>query len=63
MISLSNSIALHARCTPERCAITFGGVDISYAVFDERIRGTAGWLAAQGIGADDVPRAELEAMT
>jgi len=61
MISLSNSIALPRAA--HRCAITFGGADIFHAVFDERIRGTAGWLAAQGVGADDVLRAELEAMT
>jgi fatty-acyl-CoA synthase len=62
MISLSNPIAFHARRTPERFAITFRGVDISYADFDQRIRRVADWLAAQGIGADDVLRAELEAM-
>jgi fatty-acyl-CoA synthase len=63
VISPSSPIASHARRTPERCAITFRGVDISCAVFDARIRRVAGWLTAPGIGADDVLRAEREAMT
>jgi len=54
MINLSSSIAFHARRTPKRCAAKFRGVDISYATFDERIRRVGGWLASQGIGADDV---------
>src|SRR6516225_6521930 len=54
MINLSSSIAFHTRRTPKRCAAKFRGVDISYATFDERIRRVGGWLASQGIGADDV---------
>jgi fatty-acyl-CoA synthase len=54
MINLSSFISFHARRTPQRCALRFCGEDISYAVFDERVRKAAGWLAAQGIGADDV---------
>jgi fatty-acyl-CoA synthase len=54
MINLSSFIAFHARRTPKRCAVKFRDVDISYAAFDERIRRVGGWLALQGIGADDV---------
>src|SRR5690242_15210818 len=54
MINLSSFIAFHARRTPDRCALRYGGEDISYAAFDDRIRQVAGWLASRGIGADDV---------
>lgn len=54
MINLSSHIAFHARRTPARCAVKYRGEDISYASFDHRIRRVAGWLAARGIGADDV---------
>jgi len=54
MINLSSFIAFHARRTPERCALKYRGEDISYAAFDDRIREVAGWLAARGIGPDDV---------
>jgi fatty-acyl-CoA synthase len=54
MINLSSFIAFHARRTPERCALKYGGEDISYAAFDDRIRRVAGWLVSRGIGADDV---------
>src|ERR1700709_1008606 len=54
MINLSSCIAFHARRTPARCALKYRGEDISYAAFDQRIRRVGGWLAARGIGADDV---------
>jgi fatty-acyl-CoA synthase len=54
MINLSSFIAFHARRTPARCALKYQAEDISYAEFDHRIRRVAGWLAARGIGADDV---------
>jgi acyl-CoA synthetase (AMP-forming)/AMP-acid ligase II len=54
MINLSSFIAFHARRTPDRCALRYGGEDISYAAFDDRIRRVAGWLISRGIGADDV---------
>ena len=54
MINLSSFIAFHARRTPARPALKYRGEEISYAVFDARIRKAAGWLAVQGIGADDV---------
>ncbi|MDI4233037.1 AMP-binding protein [Bradyrhizobium sp. Arg237L] len=54
MINLSSFIAFHAKRTPDRCALKYRGVDISYGKFDERIRRVAGWLASRGIGAGDV---------
>jgi fatty-acyl-CoA synthase len=54
MINLSSFIAFHARQSPERCALKYRGEEISYAALDRRIRRVGGWLAARGIGADDV---------
>src|SRR3954463_11120630 len=54
MINLSSFIAFHARRTPDRCALNYRGKDISFATFDDRIRRTAGWLAARGIGRGDI---------
>ena len=54
MINLSSFIAFHARQSPSRCALKYDGGEISYAAFDERIRRVGGWLAARGIGANDV---------
>ena len=54
MINLSSFIAFHAKRTPDRCALKYRGEDISYAAFEYRIRHVAGWLAARGIGPDDV---------
>jgi fatty-acyl-CoA synthase len=54
MINLSSFIAFHARRTPARCALTYRGEEISYAVLDHRIRRVAGFLASRGIRADDV---------
>src|ERR1700744_5433476 len=54
MINLSSFIAFHAKRTPDRVALRYGGEDISYAAFDDRIRRVAGWLSSRGIGADDV---------
>src|SRR6201996_4930080 len=60
MINLSSFIAFHARRTPDRVALRYGGADISYAAFDDRIRKVAGWLASRGIGADDVVAALMK---
>ena len=54
MINLSSFIAFHARRTPDRCALKYRGEDVSCAEFDGRIGRVAGWLAARGIGANDV---------
>ena len=42
MINLSSFIAFHARRTPERPALKYRGEEISYAVFDTRVREIAG---------------------
>src|SRR5437868_10806725 len=60
MINLSSFIAFHARRTPDRTALKYRGEDISYADFDGRIRKTAGWLAARGIGRGDVVAALMK---
>ncbi|WP_291848675.1 AMP-binding protein [Bradyrhizobium sp.] len=54
MVNLSSFIAFHARRTPDRCALKYRGENVSYAEFDCRIRRVGGWLAARGIGPDDV---------
>jgi len=54
MIDPSSFIALHARQTPERCALKYRGEEISYAAFHTRIQTVGGWLASRGIGPDDV---------
>jgi acyl-CoA synthetase (AMP-forming)/AMP-acid ligase II len=42
VINLSSFIGFHARRTPDRCAVKYGGMDISYAEFDRRIGKVAG---------------------
>ena len=54
MVALSSFIQFHAQRTPERLAVIYGADKISYAEMLSRIETTAGWLAAQGIGAGDV---------
>src|SRR5256884_62937 len=60
MINLSSFIAFHARRTPDRPALKYRGEEISYAVFDARVRKVAGWLTTQGIGAGDVVAALMK---
>jgi fatty-acyl-CoA synthase len=54
MVNLSSFIRFHAARTPDRLAIVFEDQRISYADLRRRIETTAGWLAAHGIGPDDV---------
>jgi fatty-acyl-CoA synthase len=54
MVNLSSFIAFHARRTPDRRALKYRGENVSYAEFDCRIRRVGAWLAARGIGPDDV---------
>lgn len=54
MINLSSFIGFHASRTPERTAIVFGEQRVGYAALYDRVRRTAGWLASQGIGPNDV---------
>jgi acyl-CoA synthetase (AMP-forming)/AMP-acid ligase II len=53
MVNLSSFIRFHAR-SPQRVAVVFRDQRISYAELWRRIGHTAGYLAAHGIGADDV---------
>ena len=54
MVNLSSFIRYHATRTPDRLAIVFRNERITYAELWRRIAMTAGYLAAKGIGADDV---------
>ncbi|MDM9558452.1 AMP-binding protein [Bordetella petrii] len=54
MFNLSASIAYHARRTPDRTAIIYRDVPVSYAQFHARILQTAAMLRAHGIGRNDV---------
>src|SRR5215470_7056107 len=54
MINLSSFIRFHAIRSPERIAVVFQDQRITYAEFWRRIERTAGYLAAQEIGPDDV---------
>jgi fatty-acyl-CoA synthase len=60
MINLSSFVAFHAARTPERTALVYEGARISYARFLDRIERTAGWLASQGIGTEDVVAALMK---
>ncbi len=54
MVNLSSFIRYHATRTPDRIAVVFKDQRISFAELWRRIERTAGYLAAQGIGPDDV---------
>lgn len=54
MLNLSTSIAFHARQTPQRTALIYQDVDISYAEFHDRIQAAAALLHARGVGKGDV---------
>src|SRR6478736_918451 len=54
MINLSSFIRYHATRTPERIAVVFQDQRITYAELSRRIERTAGYLAARGIGPNDV---------
>jgi acyl-CoA synthetase (AMP-forming)/AMP-acid ligase II len=54
MVNLSSFIRFHAARSPERIAVVFMDQRITYAELSRRIERTAGYLAAQGIGPDDV---------
>jgi fatty-acyl-CoA synthase len=54
MVNLSSFIRYHASRTPERISIVFKEQRITYAEFLRRIETTAGFLAAHGIGPDDI---------
>ena len=54
MINLSSFIRYHATRTPQRTAIVYKDRRISFAEFYQRIERAAGYLAARGIGPNDV---------
>ncbi len=54
MVNLSSFIRYHASRTPERLAIVFKEQRITYAELLQRIEKMGGFLAARGIGPDDV---------
>ncbi len=54
MVNLSSFIRYHATRTPQRIAIVYKERRVSFAELLERIERTAGFLAACGIGPDDV---------
>src|SRR5438105_2587849 len=54
MINLSSFIRYHATRSPERLAIVFKDRRVSFAEFYQRIEKAAGYLAARGIGPNDV---------
>jgi len=54
MMNISNLIAYHASRTPERTAVVYQDTRISYADLDDRVLHLAAYLAARGIGENDV---------
>src|SRR3984893_11378036 len=54
MINLSSFIRYHATRTPQQLAIVYKDRRISFAEFYQRIEKAAGYLAARGIGPNDV---------
>ncbi len=54
MVNLSSFIRFHATRDPERLAVAFKDQRITFAELLHRIERTAGFLAALGIGPDDV---------
>ena len=54
MVNLSSFIRYHASRTPDRLVVVFKDQRITYAEFLQRVETTAGFLAARGIGPDDV---------
>ncbi len=54
MINLSSFIQFHAERDPRRTALVYRERRLSYGDLLARIERTAGWLAAQGVGAGDV---------
>lgn len=54
MINLSAFVRYHATRTPGKTAMIFEGGHVSYAELWQRVQALAGWLAARGIGPDDV---------
>ena len=54
MVNLSSFIRYHATRTPHRLAIVYQDRRITFAELYERIEKAAGYLAARGVGPNDV---------
>jgi fatty-acyl-CoA synthase len=60
MLNLSAFVAYHATRAPERTALIYQDVPVSYGAFNERIRRMAALMHARGIGPDDVVAAFMK---
>src|SRR3546814_17624748 len=54
MINLSSFIRFHALQTPEKIAIVYGDLRITYHELNDRILATAGMMTDEGIKAGDI---------
>ena len=54
MVNLSSFIRYHARRTPQKVAVIYQHERVTFAELLARIETMAGYLAARGIGPDDV---------
>jgi fatty-acyl-CoA synthase len=54
MVNLSSFVRFHASRSPDSIAVVYKDQRVSYAMLQRRIETAAGFLAARGIGADDV---------
>src|SRR6516225_9399033 len=54
MVNLSSFIRYHARRTPQKVAVIYQDERVPFAELLARIEAMAGYLAARGIGPDDV---------
>ena len=54
MQNLTSFLGYHARLTPGKPALVYGNDTISYGDLHDRALRLAGWLAARGIGANDI---------
>src|SRR6516165_4586664 len=54
MVNLSSFIRYHARRTPQKVAVIYQDERVTFAELLARIEAMAGYLAARGIGPDDV---------
>lgn len=54
VIDLSATLEYHARVTPQRPALLYGGEVVTYAALSARVGSLAGWLAARGVAKGSV---------
>jgi fatty-acyl-CoA synthase len=60
MVALSAAVGYHARVSPDRLALVYGGERIGYAALDGRLKAAAGLLTARGIGKGDIVAALMK---